>query len=291
MQRTDAVLWKKQELEAEQAAIARRAPIEQGPVSKEDPPTKANANIIYVLPKMAPEATIQLQEGINLHIHDFFESPVTAFGEHFAVPPVTGSGPTMKENHDDVVFNFNELDEQFDLTGIKTDDDLKDLASLMEDEFFEPHLSASVGDLALPPFTASDPTPELNHDEMVLSFNELDQFDPTAMFTTDDNFGGLVSPTDYFEPPTAAFPPSVEPFLLIMLTNSRMRGDFRFTASDLTPAQHHGEVLFNFNELDQHFDPNSMLTRDENFQDLFSPTEDGIQYLNANFDALWEEFE
>ncbi|TDL27829.1 hypothetical protein BD410DRAFT_824639 [Rickenella mellea] len=169
MHRIDAILWKKMDVESRQAADAQPAPTTQAAIPMEDPSDDANVNIVFVQPEITPPTTSQLQNGEELHTDDVFER--------------SENDTTTEQHHDDVVFNFDDSDQQIYLTAMfTTDDNLQYHISPTEDAF-QLHVSAFVEDFAFLPVTDNDTTHEI-----VSNSNELyQQFDLTAMFTMDDN--------------------------------------------------------------------------------------------------------
>ncbi|TDL27832.1 hypothetical protein BD410DRAFT_893999 [Rickenella mellea] len=198
MHRTDAVLWKKQDTESRQAAEAQHAAHTQILVPMEDPSHGGTVTIVLAVPEMTPAATFPVQDGAGLNADDVFEPLVSAFTEDFSISPFTDTDPIPDQNNDELMFNFNELDQQYDLSAIFTLDDnsSQDLIRLTEGDI-EPHVSAFVADFVYPQFTDNIPTPEPNNNEMAFTFNDLDQqYDLTAMLTMDDNFQDLACPTE-----------------------------------------------------------------------------------------------
>ncbi|TDL23716.1 hypothetical protein BD410DRAFT_897331 [Rickenella mellea] len=267
MHRTDAVLWKKQDIESRQAADTQSASTSQAPVHMEDPSTTA-------LPEISPAAKFQLPEDVESHTSDVFEPPVSSFVEVFAFSPFADNDPTPEQNRDELLFHSNDLGQQFDLTDMFTTEENHDSQDLVSpaDDNFRPHVSAYVEDYAFPPFSDSDQATKQNIDQAVFNSNELNQqFD---MLTMGNMSQGLVSPSgDNFDPHVSAY-----------------LGDFAFPLDGVwTAEQNLAQFVFNFTELDQHFDLPEMPTMDDNVQVaqvLVRPTEDDRQYLNNNFDEL-----
>ncbi|TDL27859.1 hypothetical protein BD410DRAFT_894021 [Rickenella mellea] len=135
MNRIEARQWKKQDTELRLAADAQAVPTAQVPVLMEDPLPKGNVNVVFAPPEITPAATVQLEEDVETHTDGIFEPNVSSFVEDFAFPPFTANDPTLTQHHDEVEFNFNALDQEFDSTIMFTMvDNFQDLFNPTEDD-------------------------------------------------------------------------------------------------------------------------------------------------------------